>query len=167
MNLRETIETWLAQLAPRERLMVIACAIVVIVFGVWTLIIQPVIVSAVELQQRVEQKQTQLANLQELAAEYKSLTASGGGQAISNTDSIVIIIDRTTRSNQLAQFLKRNQPDGNNGVRIRLEGAPFDVLVEWLGELKSKYGMTMVTANFDGVDTGRVNCSLVISRTGS
>jgi type II secretory pathway component PulM len=167
MNPRDAIETWLAQLAPRERVMVIVCAIVVVLFGAWTLAIQPLFITYEELTERVEQKEAELANLQELAGRFKALAATGdGGPAISNADSIVVVIDRTTRNSQLDRYLKRNQPDGNTGVRIRFEGAPFDTLVQWLGELKSKYGMTMVTANFDEVESGRVNCSLVISRTG-
>lgn len=167
MNARDTIENWLLQLAPRERVMVITCAIIVVLFGAWTLAIQPLFVTSAELAERVEQKQAQLANLQELAARFKAASSIGGGPAISSADSIVVVIDRTTRNSELARYLKRNQPDGNTGVRIRFEGAPFDTLVEWLGELNSKYGMTMVTANFDEVESGRVNCSLVISRAGS
>lgn len=166
MNIREMVESWLVQLAPRERIMVLVCAIVVVIYGSWSLLIQPLFITSSELTERVEQKQSQLANYQELAARYKAMSAKTGGTVITNSDSIVLVIDKTTRKNKLAQFLKRNQPDGESGVRIRFEGAPFDTLVEWLGELNTNYGMTMVTANFDSTDTGRVNCSLVISRPG-
>jgi type II secretory pathway component PulM len=114
----------------------------------------------------VAEKQVQLASLQELAGQITPAGSSQAGGGQDRNDSIVVVIDRTTRSRQLAQYLKRNQPDGNN-VRLRFEGAPFDVLVAWLGELKQDHGMTMITANFDEAGVGRINCSLVITRAGN
>ena len=164
MNVLNDIQAWFTHLAPRERIMVVACGIVIIMALTWSLLIKPVYVSSAELEDRVAQKQANLANLQELASQIN--TDGQSGTRTGSSESIVVVIDRTTRSRQLAQYLKRNQPDGNASVRLRFEGAPFDVLVAWLGELKQSYGMTMVTANFDEAGTGRVNCSLVITRAG-
>ena len=96
------------------------------------------------------------------------LVNMGGGDngRVSRNESVVVIIDRTTRSRQLARYLKRNQPDGPTGVRVRFEGAPFDTLMTWIGELKNEYGMSISTANFDSGATGRVNCSLVMTKSG-
>jgi type II secretory pathway component PulM len=143
--------------------MVVTCGIVIVMALIWSLLIKPVYVGSAELEDRVAQKQAQLASLQELASQ---INTDGQTGIRTGSESIVVVIDRTTRSRQLAQYLKRNQPDGNASVRLRFEGAPFDVLVAWLGELKQSYGMTMVTANFDEAGTGRVNCSLVITRAG-
>lgn len=165
MNPRETLEQWFAQLAPRERIMVSVCAVVVVLAGIWSLIINPLFVNTADMRSKVANKEAQLANLQELASRVPA-GGGGNGQDFNRDDSIVVVIDRTTRSRQLAQYLKRNQPDGANGVRLRFEGAPFDTLVTWIGELKSDYGMSISTANFDSSATGRVNCSLVINQAG-
>lgn len=164
MNVINDVQAWFTQLAPRERIMVVTCGIVIVMALIWSLLIKPVYIGSAELEDRVAQKQAQLASLQELASQIN--TDGQSGTRTGRSESIVVVIDRTTRSRQLAQYLKRNQPDGNTSVRLRFEGAPFDVLVAWLGELKQSYGMTMVTANFDEAGTGRVNCSLVITRAG-
>ena len=166
MNPLHEFQAWFAQLAPRERIMVSICAAFSMLAIIWTFIIQPAYSSSTDLENRVTEKQAQLASLQELASQIQPGGASQSAGIKSGSDSIVVIIDRTTRSRQLAQYLKRNQPDGNN-VRLRFESAPFDVLVDWLGELKQNHGMTMVTANFDEAGTGRINCSLVITRAGN
>ncbi|MCP4000352.1 MAG: type II secretion system protein M [Gammaproteobacteria bacterium] len=166
MNPKDELQNWFLQLAPRERVMVSICAVFVLLTLLWSFALQPIFSHSADLENRVTEKQAQLANLQEMASQIRPGADSVSGPSVSSNDSIVVVIDRTTRSRQLAQYLKRNQPDGNN-VRLRFEGAPFDVLVAWLGELKQNYGMTMVTANFDEAGTGRINCSLVITRAGN
>jgi type II secretory pathway component PulM len=84
MNPREALTAWFAQLAPRERVMVLVCGAVVVVFSIWSFVIQPLFVNAAELTERVEQKQLQLANLQELAARHKALSGSADGTVITN-----------------------------------------------------------------------------------
>jgi general secretion pathway protein M len=166
MNPAEEIQAWFSQLAPRERIMVAGCGVVVVLALIWTLVIKPVYAGSAALEVRVIEKEAQLASLQELASQVRPAGASNSAGTQNSNNSIVVVIDRTTRSRQLAQYLKRNQPDGEN-VRLRFEGAPFDALVAWLGELKQNHGMTMITANFDEAGVGRINCSLVITRAGN
>ena len=170
MNPTEMIKDWFIQLAPRERVMVLVCGAVVVLALIWQLLINPLFTNTANLDKRVADKTAQLATLQEQAGQVWVADGTSGASAAPTggaNQSIVVIIDRTTRSRQLAQYLKRNQPDGNSGVRLRFEGAPFDTLMEWLGELKNSYGMTVTSANFDESGTGRVNCSVVIVRSGS
>jgi general secretion pathway protein M len=155
---------WFNELSARERLLVIVCAAFVGVTLVWVLGVQPLLKTAADMDERVTTKRAELANYQELAAQLQALPAGPQRSAVQGRgDSIVVIIDRTTRQRQLASYLKRNQPEGD-GVRLRFEGAPFDALVSWLGELNDNYGMTTINANFDDAGAGRVNCSLVLQR---
>ena len=161
------ITEWLDQMSPRERIMVIGCAAFVVLAALWVFAVQPVIKHSVGLEQRVIDKRAQLANLQELAGQVQPGT--GGGQAAAlqgGNQSLVVIIDRTTRERQLAGYLKRNQPEGPGSVRIRIEGAPFDAVVAWLGDLNNRYGLKASSANFDRSATGRVNASIVLGRAG-
>jgi general secretion pathway protein M len=164
----DLLSDWFNQLAPRERIMVSGCAVVIILALVWTVVINPIYTGTAALEQRITQKQGQLASLQEQASQILQLRDASGGanRGATTSDSIVVIIDRATRSRQLQEHLKRNQPDDRGGVRLRFEGAPFDALVGLLGELQRSYSMTLVSGNFDEAGTGRVNCSLVIARTG-
>ncbi|MEE4184471.1 MAG: type II secretion system protein M [Gammaproteobacteria bacterium] len=156
---------WFNELSARERLLVLVCAVFVGISVIWVLGVQPLLKTAAGLDERVTTKRAELANYQELAAQLQALPAGPQRNAAQQGrgDSIVVIIDRTTRQRQLASYLKRNQPEGD-GVRLRFEGAPFDALVSWLGELNDNYGMTTINASFDDAGAGRVNCSLVLQR---
>ncbi|MBT8422745.1 MAG: type II secretion system protein M [Gammaproteobacteria bacterium] len=160
------MQDWLNSLEPRERLMVIGCGIFVLVAAIWVFGLQPILQQADGLEARVVDKRAQLANLQELAAQVDTSGPAPAGGAATATQSLVVIIDRTTREKQLAGYLKRNQPEGSTSVRLRFEGAPFDALVTWLGDLNSDYGLTASNANFDRAGPGRVNVSLVLTRSG-
>ena len=158
------LERW-QQLAPRERLLVAICGAFIAFAILWSLVVQPIYKGSARLAAEVEDKQSQLVKYQDLASRV-GLTGSSTASAISinSTDSIVVIIDKTTRQTALAAYLKANQPEGDAQVRLRFEDAPFDVLVTWLGELSQQYGMVAVSANFDAASPGRVNCSLILSR---
>jgi len=156
---------WFMELSARERLMVSACAAFILLAVIWVAGVQPLLKAAGGLDERVATKRAELANYQELAGQLQAAPQGPGRPGLQGRgDSIVVIIDRTTRQRQLAGYLKRNQPEGN-GVRLRFEGAPFDALVSWLGELNDRYGMTTVNASFDDAGNGRVNCSLVLQRS--
>lgn len=165
------IRDWWQQLAPREQMMVAGCAVFIVLAMIWSMVIQPLYTGRTLLAQEVATKQGQLANFQELAGRFAPAVSGAspapGNNSGNSNESIVVIIDRTTRNRAIAPYLKRNQPEGTAGVRLRFEGAPFDELVEWLGELSQSYGLVAVTANFDEAGTGRVNCSLVLTRGGA
>ena len=160
------IRDWWEQLAPRERIMVAVCGAFIVCALIWTMVIRPIYGGSAQLKEDVATKQAQLANLQEQASHINPGNQGRSQTRPGNNDSIVVVIDRTTRERSLANYLKRNQPEGNAGVRLRFEGAPFDPLVEWLGELNRTYGMITVSASFDEAGPGRVNCSLVLNRSG-
>ena len=155
------------ELAPRERLLVAVCGAFIVFALAWWLLIQPLYKGSARLAEEVAIKQAQLPNFQNMAAR----AGSDGGRTqsalqTSSGDSIVVVIDKTTRQSGLATYLKRNQPEGDAEVRLRFEDAPFDLLITWLGELNQQHGMITLSANFDAAGPGRVNCSLVLRRAG-
>jgi general secretion pathway protein M len=160
------IRDWWEQLAPRERIMVSVCGAFIIAALIWTMIVRPVYSGNAQLKEAVATKQAQLANLQELASRITPASQGRPTTRQGRNDSIVVVIDQTTRERSLAGYLKRNQPEGNSGVRLRFEGAPFDALVDWLGELNQVYGLVTVSASFDEAGPGRVNCSIELKRPG-
>ena len=81
--------------------------------------------------------------------------------------SLVVLVDRTARASGLGGNLKRNQPDGDGALRLRLEDASFDSLMGWLADLEAEHGIRVNTASFDQAGAeGRVNCSLRLTRGG-
>jgi general secretion pathway protein M len=159
----EALRAWFEQLAPRERALVVAASVLVVFAVVYVGGWQP-------LQVRAEQNAKAVADYRALLDELTQVAARRGPQrgaeaAPDSEQSLVLLVDRTTRNQGLANYLKRNQPDGDEMIRLRFEEAPFDNLLRWLVEMQSRYGIGAVSANIDASRAaGRVNCNLVLSR---
>jgi len=161
------MKEWFQKLAPRERLLVSIAAILVGITLIITLGVRPIISNAAKGHERVSDKRELLFEIERVAKRIGPQNGSGKGAPGVSNQSLVVIVDRTTRSHGLAPYLKRNQPDGASSIRLRFEGAPFDVVIDWLGIIKNQHGLITTAANIDksGV-TGRVNCNLTLSRGG-
>lgn len=161
------IRTWFEQLKPREKLIVSVGTLVVAVALIVGLGIRPLYVNSARTAERVANKEALLARLEQAAARLNP-AGRGSASAIEGAgQSLVVVVDRSARNLGLGQYLTRNQPDGNTGIRLRFEDAPFDDLIAWIAEIQTRYGMTTVSANFDQTGApGRVNCNLVLDRPG-
>jgi len=159
---------WFDQLAPRERLLVAVAAALLVVALIVLLGIRPIVNQSKRGHELVADKRELLAELRDVAARFgpqrgDTQTVGAGGD-----QSMVLVIDQTTRSAGLAQFLKRNQPDGTSSIRLRFENAPFDMLISWLSGLQQQYGVSVASANIDvAAEPGRVNCNLTLTRPGA
>jgi len=159
-ELWDKLNAWLGSLAERERLLVtwggLAAALLLIV-GVGIL---PLYSAASSAELRVERKRNDLAWMHSVAGE---LQAAGPAQA--SGQSLVLIVDQTARSAGLAGSLRDTQPSGTGGIRVRLEAAPFDVIVAWLGDLARRQGLVVESATVDRTSrTGIVNASLIMRK---
>jgi general secretion pathway protein M len=157
---------WFDQLEPRERLLVMIAGALVVVALVVVLGVRPIMTQSKRSQEIVTDKRALLAELREVATRLgpqRGAAAQAGN--VDSTQSLVLVIDQTTRNSGLAQHLKRNQPDGTNSIRLRFENAPFDAMVTWLNGLQTQHGMAVTAANIDGApEAGRVNCNLTLTR---
>ena len=75
--------------------------------------------------------------------------------------SLLSVTDGSARTAGLGDALKRVEPDGSTGVRVWLEGAPFDSVIGWLRVMSSSYGVDVDSASIERTATaGRVNARL-------
>lgn len=160
----DALRNWFEQLSSRERLMVSAAGLLIVFAVIYLAGFRPLLTSAARNAEIVAEQQALLDELSQLAArrgpQRGAATAGAGGD-----QSLVLVVDRTTRNKGLASYLKRNQPDGADTIRLRFEDAPFDNLLSWLVEMQSSYGVGAISANIDSSRSpGRVNCNLVLSR---
>ena len=160
MSRRDELEAWYDALNPREQLLVrygALAAIVLIVVGV-VLQLHGAVRAA---EQRVATKRADAAYIQSVLPELRSRPLpAGGGQ------SLVMVVDRTTRDAGLALNLKGTEPSGISGVRVRFEGASFEQLVTWLLRIQQEYGLAIQAATLEKTDApGRVNASLTFVRS--
>jgi type II secretory pathway component PulM len=82
-------------------------------------------------------------------------------------ESLVVLIDRSARECGLSTALTGQTPSGENGMRVRFEGAEFDKLVVCLGSLQQAHSVGIESATIDRTaKPGFVNASLVLTRPG-
>jgi general secretion pathway protein M len=151
---------WLQSLSERERRMVIfggIAAVVLLIVGV----LFPLESSVTKTHARIQQKEQDLAWMKGVAP---TLAAAGPLAAPpENQESLIVLIDRSARELGLGASLTSSEPSGPGGLRVRLEKAPFDILVGWIGRLADQNGIRVESASVDGAgEPGVVNASLVL-----
>jgi general secretion pathway protein M len=155
------LRAWYGGLQQREQRVVaigsVAVAILILVFG----ILMPLHSAVSNSVAQNATKREDLAWMQMNAAEVRS----AGNQVTADTgEAPVVLVDRVGREAGLAGALRGTQPNGN-GVRVQLEAAPFDVLVNWLATLDERYGLAIESITLDRVARpGVVNASITFTQ---
>jgi general secretion pathway protein M len=161
MNVRD----WFANLSERERKLVYAAGALVGVALVYLVLVLPFQTSGKRMAARVAQKTADLAWMQ--ASAPQAMAAAGVARAGGGGDSLVVLVDRTAREAGLGTALRDQSPDGSNGLRLRIEGAPFDTLVTWLAGLQQQYGVSIESATVGKAAPGLVNATLSLKHAGA
>ena len=141
----------------RDQMALGLLVIAVVLFGFYQLAWAPLVDKEKSLTSANASLRTSVANVQQLATEYKKL--KGSGSATASSASLPRLIDSTARANQLK--LGRVQPNSTGDVQVRFDDAVFDQVLTWLNELESKHGVTIKELNINpGKDTGLVNANV-------
>ena len=156
---------WFASLDRRERLFVIAAAVVVALAIVWFGLWRPLATGHSAAELRVAEWRSSLAALRPLRGQL----ASGNRPASANRNqSLVVVVDSSLRQRGLYSSLQRSQPTpGGAGIRVELEAAAFDDLMLWLGDLHSQFALQVQSGSFSvasDAGRGRVNASVTLQR---
>ncbi len=155
------IRQWLDGLAPRERNLVYAAAVLLGIAIVYFAIVLPVTASAKHRAARIEQKSADLAWMRQVAPQVMAAAAAGSA---GGGESLVVLVDRTGREAGLGGAIRDQSPAGESGLQLRLERAPFDVLMAWLASLQQQYGVRVDAATIGAAGApGLVNASLTLT----
>lgn len=153
-----------SQLKPRERLWLGAAGVVIVAMSLYLLLLEPFLTKAEDMEQRVARQQKEVNWLSEAAVEVAQLKrqSAQSSSAGRRGQSLLVIVDQSAKRNDLADSMKRVEPDGTSRVRVWLERAPFDEISKWLVELERQYQLQIESAVFDKTESqGRVNARLV------
>jgi len=155
------MKEWFENLNSRERLIVTGGAVVVGLILFWSIVLNPIYSGVDQMSQRIETKRVLIGWMQTAAAEIKA----AGNVSVADTvgQSLVVVIARSAKQAGLEKALSQNQPIGEDGIRVRLERAPFDTIVNWLAQLHTGNGLELESASFERLTTaGTVNASIVL-----
>jgi general secretion pathway protein M len=161
------MKDWLANLEARERLFVLGGGVFVVIALIYSLAWLPFDKQHRQLAASVANWEHSLAELRPLRSLVAASARGETRPAVVSQQAPIIVVDQTLRSRALEQYRRRSQPTSTNGVRIELEGVPFDDLVLWLGDLSSQYGMHVQAGSLSAISQagpGRINASLTLER---
>ena len=156
------IRQWLDGLAPRERNLVYVAAALLGIAVVYFAVVLPVTSAARHREARIVQKTSDLAWMRQVAPQVMAAAAAGGGMA--SDESLVVLVDRTARESGIGSSIRDQTPAGQNGLQLRLEGAPFDLLMAWLANLQQQHGVRVDGAIIGAANApGLVNANLTLA----
>lgn len=161
----QKLKDWFGGLNARERAIVLGGGVLASVVAVYLLALSPFYSSVAARAERVERKEADLAWMRSVASEVQVLGASRPMSSGPSDESLVVLVDRTAREAGLGTALTGQTPNGESGIRVRMEGAAFDIIMTWLGNLQLNQAVSVESAQFDRTATpGQVNASIVLNR---
>jgi len=154
------ILTWYQSLAERERRFVLFGALAGTLLLVFAMLL-PLDRSVSRAQERLARKHEDLVEMRRIAPE---LAAAGPALAAPTAQgSLIRIVDNAAREAGLGSALVSSEPAGKDGLRVRLDKAPFDTLVAWLARLAQQHGIGVESATIDTAGApGIVNAGIVL-----
>lgn len=161
MNVRDKI----AELSPRERNLVYVAGGLLALALLYAVLVLPFTATGARMSARVAKKGEDLAWMRAQAPQV--MAAAGLSQRRPGSESLVVIVDRTAREAGLGNALRDQSPNGNSGLRLRLEAAPFDTLVTWLANLQQQHGVGIDAATIDAAAPGLVNATFSLTQPGT
>ena len=155
------LRVWFFGLQPRERWILGVGVVAAVVIILWGGVVSPMRAEAARLRTSVDTKQRLLIDVQRLEAQQPSPGGTNGPQGSQQT--LVVIVDDTARNHGLGS--PRTRQNGPSGIDVTIQGASFDVLMEWLIELHGTYGIDVETGQLvKAREPGLVNGQLLLHR---
>lgn len=136
------MKEWFAGLNPRERLMVMTGGVVLAVLLCYAAIWEPITQGAQRMETAVNEQRVLLQWMQHAADDVKRLRPAAQAQGqLAAGQSLLGVIDQTSKSTNLGPAVKRVKPEGENKVSVWMEDAAFDDMVRWVEGLHRGFGV--------------------------
>ncbi len=141
--------------------MILGCGLAVILYMVWLLVFVPIEKKRDQLLSANTATTQTLGRVQIVAAQIEQMRNRG---AAASTENINGLIDTTLRTNGLT--MSGFQPGANGEVRVRLDRANYESLMQWLYDLEFKQGVKVSDLSIAATnDPGQVTVNLRLQKT--
>lgn len=160
---QQRVQQALQNLAPRERRLVIGGALVLGVLLAYLLIWEPLAQAHARRLAALDSARALAVRIEQAAALVQARQSPGGA----SSGSLLAVIDQSSQRAALGKTPSRVQPDGagDRSVKVWFDDVPFDPLLRWIGELQTRHGVSIASAEFaQGSAAGLVNVQLTLSR---
>jgi general secretion pathway protein M len=144
----------------REQMMLLACGLAVAVYLLWLVVVVPIQKKRDQLLTANTASTQALGRVQIMSAQVQQMRSQGNSV---NPANISGVIDSSLRANGLN--MSNFQPGANGEVRVRLERASYDALMQWLYEMEFKQGISVSDLSIAATnDVGQVSVSLRLQK---
>ena len=166
MKQLEELQQWFQGLQARERNLVLAAAVVMVLTLFYLAIWEPLHNSLADETSRHKSQLEILSWMQNASAEVKALKASGTSARQVNTNQpVTLVVETSATSSGLKPFITKLESTSDKGARVMIDAASFDQLVLWLNNLQTQYGISVISANLDRHSKpGTINGRLTLNR---
>lgn len=157
------MKEWFNSLDARERKILIGGGIVVFLMCIYFLGWEPFVTKMERLKKSNTENQQTLVWMQEKLEEVKQLQRTSAGAVVDlKGQSLLGVLDKTAKSNNLGSSIKRVQPEGNDKALVRLEKAQFNLVIRWLEQLQLRQGILVDSSVFEKEsESGLVNARII------
>lgn len=157
------IRTAFEKLSARERQLVLVAVGTVAVLLLYLAIWEPLVNAHARRAEALESARAVAVRIEAAAA----LVQGRSGAAARQNGTLLSVIDQSSREPTLGKAPSRIQPDGagEKTVKVWFDDVPFDKLMRWLGELESRHGVRVASAEIArGGAAGLVTVQLSLVR---
>jgi len=158
------IKSYLQQLSARERNLVILAGVAVFAMLLYFVLWMPIQKGIENKHRLVALQEEQLKTMQKQALDFHATQGSSRNrQNVTDSSSLLSVIDRTAKQRKLKSTLQKAQPEGDDGVRLWLVDITFDQMIEWLNQLDLKYGIYVSDISIERDEKyGRVDSRILL-----
>jgi len=162
------MKAWFLAISERERYLLIIGITVILAVVLWFYAWQPLVKYKTRLDGDLVASAENASYLQQAKTELTAKQAAEAAkQPIDTLTSVQIVIAPVLQKYQLDQpgILSRSEAKGKDGVNLKLDNAPFDQVVAFLGELETHYAIYATSIGLiPGAAPGLAGMQLTLER---
>lgn len=143
------MKEWWHNLQPREQRILLGGAVALLLLMLYALVWDPYQQEMSRLRDSVSAKRLDLQTMQQAAAEIEALRHGGAGGVLPAGQSIMALVDGSSKQFNISAGIKRIQPEGERSVKVWAEQVPFDDLIRWLDDLQKRSGIAVHTISIE------------------
>jgi general secretion pathway protein M len=156
-GIKQSLSTFWNERNKRERSMLIAAIVVVVLGLIYALLIDPAISGRADLEKRLPSLRQQAAEVQALAKEASALSGTTA------PPPPPITRESLETSLQRSGLKAQNLSVSNEFAKVQLNGVPFSGTVEWLNELRRTARVSVSEAVVEAqAESDMVNATLTL-----
>ncbi len=164
LRLPAPLRAWYEGLMPRERRLVVAGSVVLLLLILYLAVVSPISAAHAQLMRDVHAKRQLLAYINNAAPRLEAQSSGATGH-LPPGQSVFAALSSAIQSSPISSAVQRLEQTGDGGVRLSLSGVRFDDLARWLSSIQNQDGIVATRANIEqAANPGAVNATLTLKQ---